>query len=298
MEGTQAAHSGYLEEVFSQFTTTRLTNISPAEFKARIEAFLGAVDYRQEGFTEAQAPYQRDLTIKFHWGHNHDFGAFRLAGRMRDRHLFLMNDFLSYFSLSPEEFSGRRVLDVGCWTGGTSLLLLGMGAEVTAIEEVAKYAEAAQFLIDSFGLEHQGRVLKASVYELPKLDLHERFDMVYVPGVVYHLSDPVLALRHLCNALRLGGLVLVESAGLDSEQSVCRFEGSRIHHVGAQAKLSRGGWNWFLPSQGALEAMMVEAGFDDVEALYSSSRKRLYAIGRKAQRHDICRAGLSVPDVI
>ena len=48
---------------------------------------------------------------------------------------------------------------------------------------------------------------------------------------------------------------------------------------------------------GALKSMMVEAGFDGVQALYSPTRKRVYAIGHKIEQHDICRAGLSVPNV-
>ena len=286
-----------LQEVFSQFTSANLVNVSANGFRARIEGLLESVDYLQEGFSESQIKYQRDLSIKFHWGHTHDFGDFRLEGRMRDRHLYLMADFCSYFSLSPRDFRNKCVLDVGCWTGGTTLLLLGLGANVVAIEEVRKYAHAAQFLVDSFGLGEHGKVLSSSIYDLPKHDLFDRFHVVYVPGVVYHLSDPVLALRHLYNTLKMGGVILVESAGFDSEESVCQFRGSRIHHAGSKRDLSRAGWNWFSPSWSALKAMMVDAGFDDVEAFYSRNRERVYAIGHKLNQHDICRAGLSVPDV-
>jgi SAM-dependent methyltransferase len=293
----QTEHYRYLREVFSRFTSANLVNLSPEEFKARIDNMLGSFDYRQEGYSGSQIKYQRDLSIKFHWGHTHDFGDFRLEGRMRDRHIYLLADFCSYFSLSPQDFRDRCVLDVGCWTGGTTLLLLGLGANVVAIEEVKKYAGAAQFLVDSFGLGERGNVTDLSVYDLPKHDLFDRFHIVYMPGVVYHLSDPVLGLRHLYNTLKMGGGILVESAGFNSKGTECKFGGSRIHHTGSQGELNRGGWNWFLPSWGALKAMMVEAGFDNVRALYSRDRKRVYAIGYKIEQHDVCRAGLSVPDV-
>ena len=293
----QSRHYRDLQDVFSRFTSANLVNLSPEEFRTWIEGLLGSVDYEQEGYSENQLKYQRDLSIKFHWGHTHDFGDFQLEGRMRDRHLYLMADFCSYFSLTPEDFRDKWVLDVGCWTGGTTLLLLGLGAKVVAIEEVKKYAKAAQFLVDSFGLGERGKVLSSSIYDLPKQDLFDRFHIAYAPGVVYHLSDPVLALRHLYNTLKMGGIILVESAGFGSKELECRFGGSRIHHAGSESELNRAGWNWFTPSWAALRAMLVDAGFDQVSALYSRHRKRVYAIGYKVDQHDICRAGLSVPDV-
>jgi len=96
---------------------------------------------------------------------------------------------------------------VGCWTGGTTLLLAALGSRVLAIEEVNKYASMAGYLAQSFGLEDRVSVLSRSVYECDSEDFFDQFDIVYFPGVIYHLSDPVVALRILFNALRPKGVI-------------------------------------------------------------------------------------------
>jgi SAM-dependent methyltransferase len=239
------------------------------------------------------AERQRDLSIRFTWGHNHDFGRFQLEGRMGDRHITLMRNFLTLFGIPRDHFAGRTVLDVGCWTGGTMLILAGLGARVTSIEEVRKYARMAAFLAESFGVD--ARVEGRSVYGI---DDREAYDVAYFPGVIYHLSDPVLALRRLCNALRTGGEIYVESAGTNVRGSVCRYEGCVLYHQrpgASAAALNRGGWNWFIPSPLALARMLWAAGFDGVRVAWADGR--LYAHATKTRRVGITRAGLSRTDV-
>jgi hypothetical protein len=115
--------------------------------------------------------------------------------------------------------------------------------------------------------------------------------------VLYHLSDPLIALRILFNSLKPGGIILVETAGIDDEEPVCRFEGSRIHLGGTKEELDRTGWNWFLPSLSALERMMREAGFEEVSAVLRQGSSRIYGYGKKLFQVGICRAGLSAPDI-
>ena len=199
-----------LRAAFAVYRTDRLVGIDPATFEADLRAREGVVDAAVEGYDTATLERQRDLSIRFTWGHTHDFGSFAVQGEMRERHLELMANFLSIFDLPRTHVRDRDVLDVGCWTGGTTLLLAALGARVVAIEEVRKYAATAQFLATSFGLAPRVQVQARSVYACVTDDLRERFDTVYFPGVIYHLSDPLLALRILFNALRVGGDILVE----------------------------------------------------------------------------------------
>src|SRR5713101_224048 len=62
-------------------------DISVADFQLHLNQAVNAVEYSSEGFREEQLRRQRDLTIKFTWGHDHDFGSFQLKGRMGRRHL-------------------------------------------------------------------------------------------------------------------------------------------------------------------------------------------------------------------
>jgi SAM-dependent methyltransferase len=279
------------------YQTSNLKSISPEEFTQYIHSKIGEIDAQSEGYSDYELDRQRDLSIKFHWGHNHDFGDFKLEGRMGDRHITLLANFISLFPISLEDFKGKDVFDIGCWTGGTTLLLATLGCKVFAIEEVKKYAEMASFLVKSFGIESQVTVKPMSIYDCNSEEFYDRFDIVYFPGVIYHLSDPLLALRILFNSLRIGGIILIESAGINREEPLCRFDGSLIYRSGTRERLNRSGWNWFIPSPSALYRMMREAGFDEVETLWHDATNRIYGYGEKVSQVGICKAGLSVPSI-
>ncbi|XOV89461.1 MAG: class I SAM-dependent methyltransferase [Pseudomonadota bacterium] len=207
-----------------------------------------------------------------------------------------MASFATLYSIPLENFTGKRVLDVGCWTGDTSLLLAQLAAEVVAIEEVKKYADTVNFLAAAFGISKTLSALPHSIYDFPYAEYSEYFDIVYFPGVVYHLSDPVLAMRILYNSIKLGGEIYIESQGIDSEEPFCRFDGSFIYHVGDKDSngLNRGGWKRFTPSPSALKRMVREAGFDDIHITWDKRTKRVFGYARKIHRRGICKAGLSV----
>lgn len=289
--------SNYLRQQFSRYKTSNLQGISPVDFERFLRSKIGVVSFAGEGYQEEELEQQRDLTLKYHWGHNHDFGTFKLAGRMGDRHFDLMTNFVNLFPIKIEDFKDKEVFDVGCWTGGTALLLAALGSKVLTIEEVHKYAQTTSFLAESFGISEQISIASHSLYDCNAHEYFDQFDIVYFPGVIYHLSDPVLALRILYNSLKVGGAILVESAGIKMEGSFGSFEGNRVYHNGTQENLSRGGWNWFCPSPDALHNMMREAGFENVQALWHEDSKRVYAYGEKLTQVGICKAGLSVPNI-
>jgi len=237
--------------------------------------------------------------FRFHWGHNHRFSeSLSVSGRMGDRHLNLMAQFMVRNDLRMDHFEGKDVIDVGCWTGGTTFLLKVLGAEtVLALEEVQKYAKAARTMVtDIYGFD---KVIceGTNVFDL---ETEKKFDTAYFPGVIYHLSDPVLALRRLFNALKDGGEIFVESAGINNPEPVCRYDGNRIFHGSskeAQEDLSRGGWNWFLPSPSCLERWMIEAGFEETDCFFSHQSGRVFGYGRRKRFQPITKAGFSRPDV-
>lgn len=285
-----------LSELFSHYKTDQLKNITSEELQSRINSKIGETDGKQEGFEDYELEQQRDFAIRFAWGHDHDFGDFFVQGMMRDRHLSLMANFWNEFDLDETAFKGKKVLDVGCWTGGTSLLLAKLGAEVTALEEVKKYADMASFLVKSFGCDYKVQIESSSIYTIDYKKYMNQFDVVYFPGVIYHLSDPVVALRILYNMCKKGGIILVETEGLNSEESYCKFTGSLEHTSGNREKLNRTGWNWFLPSPSSMTRMLLEAGFDDVKNSPMHG-KRLFSYAKKKSIRGICKAGLSSPDL-
>ena len=286
-----------LQRKFEIYTTFNLKGITVEEFKKSIQSLIGTVDAQIEGYSENEIEQQRDLSIKFHWGHNHDFGDFKLKGRMGNRHINLLANFIDLFPVSLDDFKDKYVFDIGCWTGGTTLLLATLANKVYAIEEVKKYAETVSFLSKSFGISDRILVNSLSIYGCNSKDFYDQFDIVYFPGVIYHLSDPLLALRILFNSLKVGGFILVESAGINTEEPFCGFDGSLIYHSGTKERMNRGGWNWFRPSPSALYRMMKEAGFDEIQTQWHHKSGRVYGFGRKLSQVGICKAGLSVPNI-
>ena len=261
-----------------------------------LQSRIGKVDLKSEGYETREN--QRDLSIKFHWGHNHQISKdLFLEGRMGDRHLSLVAEFQTGFELPDRFFEGRNILDIGVWTGGTSLALNMIGGKkITGIEEVNKYADAARTLIEKCLSVESIQIIGKSLFDIDD-DIGE-FDLVFYPGVIYHVSDPVLSLRILFNRLLDGGEILVESQGIDSAEPVCEFRGNRIFNPGgSEAEFNRGGWNWFLPSAPCLERWMIEAGFDDVKVFLSPYNNRVFGYGRRTRWRPITRAGFARADV-
>ena len=286
---TSSELTRYLHAQMLKYQTSQLVGVRPDEFRRDIEVFLRMNDADMEEFIDPKK--QRDLSIKFHWGHNHDFGDFRLEGRMQNRHIELLTSFMERFRLSPSGFAGKKVLDIGCWTGGTSLLLSALGASVVAVEEVKKYAETVRYLKRAFGLADL-EVLHSSLFDCTTGEFQDAFDFVLFAGVLYHVTDPILALRITFNCLKDGGKCLLETYALDSTESVMEYQGPGVLGPGSKEDLNRGGWNWFVPSPAALGRMMGDVGYQDVTVSEVIGARSL-AVATRQKHSDMMRSGLS-----
>ncbi|MEO7145248.1 MAG: class I SAM-dependent methyltransferase [Bryobacteraceae bacterium] len=182
-----------LQNLIGYFQTQNLC-VDRTLFRERLEAYLANQVEVPEHIAEQIS--LRPSTQSFIWGHDHDFGSFRLSGLMGTRHIWMLSRFFDHFGVSADGLRGQRVLDVGCWTGGVSLILERLGAIVTGIDEVGKYPHALNFLRDAFGLRSLA-ALHRSLYDLTGPEFVESFDTVFCLGVIYHVSDPVIALRRL-----------------------------------------------------------------------------------------------------
>lgn len=289
-----AATFNGLEQHMQRYTVDQLVGLQPDAFKAQIDAFLSLEDYEMEQYVSPDL--QRDLSIKFHWGHDHDFGSFQLQGLMGQRHKGLLTQFMDGFELTPKSFEGLRVLDIGTWTGGVSLLLASMGAEVVALEEVTKYTDTLKYLCEAFDLQTI-EVLNTSLYDLDDAVYADSFDVVFYAGVIYHVTDPVLSLRIVFNALKDGGICLLESATINHPKRILRYEGPERTWDGSETKENRRGWNWFVPSPNAMQQMMMDVGFQNVDMALSYNFDRVVGVGQRKSHVDMLRAGLARPTI-
>jgi 2-polyprenyl-3-methyl-5-hydroxy-6-metoxy-1,4-benzoquinol methylase len=109
--------------------------------------------------------------------------------------------------MRPEEFAGKRVLEVGCGAGRFTEVLLSFGANVVAVD----YSAA----VDACASSNQaaiadGRltVAQADVFALPVRP--GSFDIVVGYGMLQHTGDPTGALRSLWDRVAPGGSLLVD----------------------------------------------------------------------------------------
>jgi SAM-dependent methyltransferase len=194
----------------------------------------------------------------------------------------------------PIDLTGKRVLDIGCWTGGVALLLAAMGAEVTALEEVKKYADCTRYISGFF--ECDICVWGISLYDFIAEYMHT-FDYVLFSGVLYHISDPIVAMRATFNWLEDGGKCLIETAYAAGNKNYLEYHGP-TRSSGEMGQ--RIGWNWFIPSIGALKQMCCDVGFEEVSTWWISrtDHGRAFAVCEKKEHKDMLRSGLSRVDLL
>lgn len=263
------------------------------ERRERLRAYaaerIGRFDAVSEGYLEDDR--QRDLSVTFHWGHDHPLdGETVIPGRMGRRHVAILARFMDAFGLE-RDLSGLRVLDIGAWTGGMSLILAALGARVVALEEVRKYADTVNFLSELYGLRGRLACVPESLYDfLPKHA--DAFDLIIYSGVIYHVTDPGLSLRLAFSALKDGGRCFVETAGHAAEESVCLYEGHAVHHSGTAEERNRGGWNYYIPSPSCLARWAADAGFQEVN-VGPVVDDRIHARLTRTAFTDFLRAGVS-----
>ncbi len=159
----------------------------------------------------------------------------------------------------PGDLRGKRVLDVGAWTGWCTFEMERRGAEVVAVDCV----DLAEF--------HEAHRLRGSRAELRILDVEELspetvgvFDYVLFFGVFYHLRNPLLGLEKICSVTKEAAFVesyVIDSGAIQQEQesAPCLLEFYEGAELGGQLD------NWYGPNTNCLLAMCRSAGFARVD---------------------------------
>ena len=116
--------------------------------------------------------------------------------------------------LESLDLQGKRVLDIGCRDGLFSFAAERLGAaEVIAIDNDLSKG-AVELLIPFFG--SKVKMQEMNLYDLDPSSFG-LFDVVLLPGVLYHLRYPFWGLRAIRRVLRVDGHLLIDTPLWEAE---------------------------------------------------------------------------------
>lgn len=200
------------------------------------------------------------------------------------------------------DLAGKSVLDIGAFDGFFSFAAERLGAaRVVALDHYAWSADMASYMRDWRSARKAGRSIPPPHLtehwrpaELPGREpfdaahrvLNSRvqavvndfmagdstvigsFDIVLFLGVLYHLENPLAALRRVFELTAPGGLCVIETEAMEIPGSGSRalfefFPGDELHHDAS---------NWWAPNGAAMAGLCRAAGFSQVEILAQRPR--------------------------
>lgn len=119
-----------------------------------------------------------------------------------------------------ERLHALRVLDVGSNCGYNSIILTrDFNCRVTGIEYNSINNDKARFLAELCGVMPEFIQADAGSYQADN-----EFDLILHLGTLYHLPDPVNALKCAAKSLKPGGRIYIETAVYNGDNpNLCRF---------------------------------------------------------------------------
>lgn len=260
--------------ITKNFNLATISGEAPEIFLNRVERWGS-----REAYDRWLRAYQRnDGSFLQHavWGADRDLGeGHYLWGAMDDRYATNAARVFAPGGLdATKHVEGKRACVIGAWDGTECLLLRALGASVIdAIEEVKDFAEMSKTQFDAWCVP--GEVRNASLYELNIRQCWQSYDLLYVPGVLYHLTDLPAAMAIFWSMLRPGGALAFESVvdvDISTDAPAARYLGASIP-----------GWNWWAPNAACYNALLRDGGFPDGHAV-EVSRGRGWWMGTRSDR--------------
>ena len=184
----------------------------------------------------------------------------------------------------PADCHGLRVLDLGARDGAFSFELERRGAAVVAVDYMPK--EKTGFLIAAELLQSNVEYRHANIFDLTPEE-YGTFDIIFFLGLLYHLPDPMRAIRIVRSLCR--GEMFLETHVIDN--AFLMPDGSSISLEQAAPGLSdapimqfypknslEGDWtNYWGPNIACLKAMLEENNFEIISVQVVDSRATLHS---------------------
>lgn len=185
----------------------------------------------------------------------------------------------------PADLSGLSVLDIGAWDGFFSFEAERRRAlRVVAMDRWDGVAGASRrgFDLASRALRSRVGAFQADICALSESQARDlgAFDLVLLLGVLYHVTDPLGALRNARRLCAPGARLILETEAdmLWTRRPALAFYPGR--------ELSGDPSNWFAPNSEALLGMLRACGFSDPRVHWITPwTRRLARAWRHRRRH-------------
>ncbi len=160
---------------------------------------------------------------------------------------------------------GKRMLDVGCNSGGYCFLAKEMGARFTyGFDPRDHWINQANFIKEVRALkDDEASFAIHDLRAIEDLPIEQQFDFTLFKGVFYHLSDPIRAIEVL--ASRTKDYILIDSAcdlRIPEEAMISKFEKVTPLMSGIE------GLSWFPGGPRAIINICAQFGFEQKKVLY------------------------------
>jgi tRNA (mo5U34)-methyltransferase len=191
---------------------------------------------------------------------------------------------------------GATVIDLACNEGWFSHRMLEWGASrVLGVDIRPRLVRRAELMRDHFGIPAERLEFRcADVFDLRTPELGE-FDIVLCLGLVYHLENPIGAMR-IARALTRGVCIIESQLTQQVDPIVCgvgrsdQYEESQASFAAlvetdheSNMLASSGGVVSLIPNRAALMQAAEAAGFAELEfAQPASQHNRQYLLGDRA----------------
>ena len=197
-------------------------------------------------------------------------------------------------NLQLPDLHGKSVLDIGAYDGFFSFAVERLGAaRIAALDHYVWYTDMAEYMKDWRESKRTGAPLppphesrhwrpeelpgrrpfdaaramlgskvEPVVGDFMTMDLKRlgRFDVVLFLGVLYHLEEPLRAMRRVASVTAPGGLAVIETEAIE----VPGLEHKAIWEFFPGRELNNDPTNWWVPNAKALEGLCRAAGFVEV----------------------------------
>jgi tRNA (mo5U34)-methyltransferase len=181
----------------------------------------------------------------------------------------------------PDRLDGLSVLDIGAWDGFYSFECKRRGADRVLATDHFVWTGHTWGTKAGFLLAREALGLDVEDQDIDVMDISPQtvgsFDLVLLLGVLYHLTDPLAAIRAAASVTERQLVIETETA-----MNWLPFAAGRLY---PGRELNADGSNWWALNGAALEGLLHEGGFARTEVVFRSSiPRRLARAGREASR--------------